>query len=98
MNLKKINLRNGKEIVRRLINPGDSVGEKTIKGGFWVFSLRIIDQLFGLIRIIILARLLSPNDFGLFGIALLALSMLDTFSQTGFRQALIQKKEETKST
>jgi len=69
--------------------------EKTIKGGFWVFSLRTVSRLFQLARTIVLARLLSPNDFGLFGIALLALSALDTFSQTGFKQALIQKKEET---
>ncbi len=97
MNLKKINLRNGKGVIKRLIRPGNSIGEKTIKGGFWVFSLRIVNQLLGLARIIVLARLLSPNDFGLFGIALLALSALDTFSQTGFRQALIQKRKETKS-
>ncbi|MHA1380610.1 MAG: lipopolysaccharide biosynthesis protein [Candidatus Helarchaeota archaeon] len=74
-----------------------SLKEKIIKAGFWVFSLRIINRVFQLARTIVLARLLSPNDFGLFGIALLALSALDIFSQTGFRQALIQKKEETKS-
>ena len=44
-----------------------------------------------------MARLLSPNDFGLFGIALLVLSTLDTFCQAGFQQALIQKKGETRS-
>lgn len=43
-----------------------------------------------------LARLLAPSDFGLYGIALLSLSALETFSQTGFTQALIQKKEDTK--
>ena len=72
-------------------------GEKVIKSGAWVFSTRAIQRLLFFIRTIILARLLSPNDFGLFGIALLALSMLDTFSQTGFRQALIQKKENINS-
>jgi O-antigen/teichoic acid export membrane protein len=40
---------------------------------------------------VILARLLAPNDFGLFGIALLTLSVFDTFSQTGFGDALVQK-------
>jgi len=51
----------------------------------------------GAIRTIIFARLLSPEDFGLFGIAMLSLSILDTFSQTGFQSALIQKKENVKS-
>ena len=68
-------------------------GRKVIRGGLWVFLTRIIQQTLSFVRTIILARLLSPNDFGLFGIALLLLSMLDTFSQPGFKTALIQKKE-----
>lgn len=66
-------------------------GKKVIKGGTWVFAARALEQLFTAARLIILARLLSPDDFGVFGIALLILSVLDTFSRTGFRQALIQK-------
>jgi len=93
---KKFNLKNSKKFVKSLATPGKGLREKTVKGGIWVFSLRIINRLFQLVRTIVLARLLSPNDFGLFGIALLALSALETFSQTGFRQALIQKKEEIK--
>ena len=85
-----------KNLLKRLATPGESLSEKAVKGGFWVFFLRITDRLFKLIRTIILARLLSPNDFGVFGIALLVLSTLDTFSQAGFQQALIQKKGETK--
>lgn len=89
-------LKRGKKTIKRLTIPGNKLGEKTAKGGFWVFSLRIVNRLFRLTRTIVLARLLSPNDFGLFGIALLTLSALETFSQTGFRQALIQKKEDIK--
>lgn len=70
---------------------------RVVRGGFWVFALRITNRLLGLARIIILARLLAPADFGLFGIALLAMSALETFSQTGFSAALIQKKQDTKS-
>jgi len=69
---------------------------RVVRGGFWVFALRIIDRVFGLARTIVLARLLAPEDFGLFGIALLAMSALETFSQTGFNTALIQKKGDTK--
>jgi O-antigen/teichoic acid export membrane protein len=58
----------------------------------WVFALRVLDKGLGLIRLVILARLLAPNDFGLFGIALLAMSALETFSQTGFQTALVQKQ------
>ena len=64
-----------------------------VKGGLWVFALRFINRGLGFIRTIVLARLLAPEDFGLLGIALLSLSTLETFSQTGFHAALIQKKE-----
>jgi O-antigen/teichoic acid export membrane protein len=70
---------------------------RVVRGGIWVFALRIADRLFRLARTIVLARLLAPEHFGLFGIALLAMSAVETFSQTGFSAALIQKKEETKS-
>jgi len=74
-----------------------TLSEKVVRGGFWVFALRITQQVFGLVRLIILARVLSPNDFGLMGIALLTMATLETFSQTGFQQALIQKKKDIKS-
>lgn len=70
---------------------------RVVKSGFWVFALRIVGQILSFIRLIILARILSPNDFGLMGIALLTLSILETFSQPGFHQALIQKKDNVES-
>src|SRR3989344_5817094 len=73
-------------------NPSESLFKKTAKGSFWLLVFRIFDQSFGLIGTIILARLLAPSDFGLFGITLLAASFLDTFSQTGFQPALVHKK------
>jgi len=81
--------------VSNLIKPGESLSQRVVKGGFWVFSLRITEQIFNLIRLVILARILAPHDFGLMGIALLVMATLDTFSQTGFQQALIQKKGNT---
>jgi len=83
-------------LAHRLFHPGERLSQRVIHAGFWAFALRITDRLFGLARTIVLARVLSPNDFGLFGIALLGLSALDTFSQTGFQQALIQKKGDIK--
>ena len=86
-----------KKLVKNLITPGETLSQKVLKGGFWVFFLRIVNRGFGLIRLIILARILSPSDFGLMGIALLTMSTLETFSQTGFQAALIQKKEDIES-
>jgi len=73
-------------------NNVQNLGKRSIKGGFWVFSIRIIGKGLGIVRLIILARLLAPMDFGLMGIALLTITTLETLSQTGFQAALIQKK------
>lgn len=81
-----------KKNVTNLKEPGQTLSQHTVRGGFWVFSLRIVQQIFGLSRLVILARILAPHDFGLMGIALLTMATLETFSQTGFQQALIQKK------
>ena len=86
-----------KKIINNLARPGENLSESVVRGGFWVFSLRIVQQLFSLARLVILARILAPHDFGLMGIALLTMATLETFSQTGFQQALIQKKEDIKS-
>lgn len=41
--------------------------------------------------------MLSPDDFGLLGIAMLYIATLESFSKTGFDTALIQKKEDIRS-
>jgi len=75
----------------------NTLEEKVIYGGFWVMSLRVMERLLKFARLVILARVLSPSDFGLLGIALITMSMLNTFSQTGFNAALIQKKQDTQN-
>ncbi|OGF59327.1 MAG: hypothetical protein A2Y62_13645 [Candidatus Fischerbacteria bacterium RBG_13_37_8] len=72
---------------------GETLSTQVIKSGFWVFSFRAIIRILGLIKLMILARLLSPADFGIMGLALAITEALETFSQPDFQQALIQKKE-----
>ncbi len=66
---------------------------RSIQGTAWVFGFQIF--VFGLsfLRYFILANLLSEEDFGLFGIGLLLIGVLEQFSQTGVRAALIQKSQ-----
>jgi O-antigen/teichoic acid export membrane protein len=70
----------------------ESLSKKVVHGGLWVFALRIVNRGLGFIRTIILARLLAPEDFGLLGIGMLSIATIETFSQTGFNHALIQKR------
>jgi O-antigen/teichoic acid export membrane protein len=44
-------------------------------------------------KYIIIARFLSPEQFGLFGFTMLAVIIIETFSYTGLNSALIQHKE-----
>ncbi|MHC4122831.1 MAG: lipopolysaccharide biosynthesis protein [Planctomycetota bacterium] len=80
-----------------LRGPDNNLLNRTAKGGLWVFSLRTGQRILQIIKLVILARLLNPADFGLMGIALLTIAVLETFSQTGFQNALIQKKCAIKS-
>lgn len=75
----------------------EPLSKKVVKGGFWLFALRMLNRGLGFIKTIILARLLAPADFGLLGVALLAISTLETFSHTGLQTALIQKKDTVES-
>jgi O-antigen/teichoic acid export membrane protein len=87
-----------KEIERKTNHhTSESLATRVVRGGLWVFALRITNRGLGLIRTIVLARLLAPEDFGLLGVAMLSISTLDTFSQTGFQAALVQKKENVES-
>lgn len=72
---------------------GESLTERSIHGVFWSAISKNLFRLLGLARTVVLARLLAPEDFGLFGIVLLSLSALETISRPGFELALIQKKE-----
>jgi len=74
------------------LQSSESLSKRIVRGGLWAFSLRIVGRLLGFVRTVILARLLVPEDFGLLGIAMLAINFLETVSQTGFHSALIQKK------
>lgn len=85
------------DILRSVIpvpEDGDGLTSKVLSGGAWVSSLNILNRLLQTLKLIILARLLSPSDFGLMGIALLALAALEQLSQLGVDQALIQEEKD----
>ena len=65
-----------------------------MRGGLWVLALKVVKQASRFILVLLVARVVSPAEFGVFGIALLAIATIDTFTQFGFEHALIQKKED----
>lgn len=76
--------------------PGETLSQKVVRSGLWVAVYKIIERVFRFVKTMIIARILAPSDFGLFGIACLSLEVLQTFTETGISSALIQKKENIK--
>jgi len=66
--------------------------KRVIHSTLWGFSLRIGMRFGGFLQLVLLARLLTPEDFGLYGIALLTLSFLQSASKLAFDAALIQRQ------
>jgi O-antigen/teichoic acid export membrane protein len=66
---------------------------QTIGGISWMGGLRLTSRILILLRTIILARLLSPLQFGIFGIVTLAISLFEIFTETGINTVLIQEDE-----
>ncbi len=73
--------------------PSGSVLQRAVKSGIWVSLTKVAMRSSQLIMLVVLARLLSPTQFGLMGISLLMLSATRKFTRFGLDAALIQKKE-----
>ena len=72
-----------------------SLKHKTTLGIFWSFLERIGQQGIQLIISIILARLFLPEQFGLIAMLVFFMAIARSFVDSGFTQALIQKKDAT---
>jgi len=72
-----------------------SLKSKTVHALFWSFFERIGQQGIQLIISIILARLLLPKQFGLIAMLAIFMAVAEAFLNSGFREALIQKKDAT---
>jgi len=74
---------------------GPSLRSKTLHGLFWSFFERIGQQGIQFIISIILARLLLPEQFGLIAMLIIFMAIAQSFIDSGFGQALIQKQDAT---
>lgn len=70
--------------------------QKTISGVVWSTVQRFGSMAITFASNIVLARLLSPSDFGCIGMLMIFISLANTFIDGGFGSALIQKKLPTK--
>lgn len=66
-----------------------------VNGLVFYSGVRVFDKLFSFASVIILARLLSPDDFGLIALSMTAIILFQGMSEAGFEEALIQGQDIT---
>jgi O-antigen/teichoic acid export membrane protein len=74
-----------------------SLKNKTITGFFWSFADNTGNQVVQFVIGIVLARILTPSDYGIVGIVTVILVILQAFVDSGFSQALIRKLDVSQS-
>ena len=71
----------------------NNIRRSVIGGLFWKFGERIMTQGVSFVVSLILARILSPDDYGVIALAMTFMSLAAVFINSGFATALIQKKD-----
>jgi O-antigen/teichoic acid export membrane protein len=66
---------------------------KTVRGFFWSSMESVLSQGMGIVFGVILARLLSPGEFGLLGMITIFISVAQVFVDSGLSQSLIRKQD-----
>lgn len=73
----------------------DDLKNKTVRGAFWALVERLGTQVVSFVVGMILARLLTPNDYGTVALLSIFLAVATVLMDGGFSSALIQKKNAT---
>lgn len=69
-----------------------SLTKKTVGGFLWLGGVKASNAIFQFAILAILARLLTPTEFGLMGLALIVTSFAEIFNDMGFGPAITQKE------
>lgn len=75
----------------------ESLKSKTAKGVIWSSIERFSTQGIQFLIMIVMARLLTPEDYGLIGMVAIFLAVSQSLIDSGFSQALIRKQDRTET-
>jgi len=75
------------------LNIPSALRDKSVRGVGWSVAGQVGQQTISFIIIIIMARLLSPREFGLLAMITVFTSFASIFSEMGFSAALVQKQD-----
>lgn len=71
-----------------------SLKHKTISGIKWTFAASVAQRIISFGTTVVLARILSPADFGLFALAFVMIDGFGIFKSLGFDSALVRRKDD----
>ena len=75
----------------------DSLKYKTLRGTMWSIVERLSVQGVAFVVMIIMARLLTPSDYGLVGMLAIFIAISQSLVDSGFSQALIRKQDRSET-
>jgi teichuronic acid exporter len=75
----------------------ESLKDKTVHGLFWSSVERFSTQGVSFVVALILARLLSPKEFGVIAMLTIFIAISQTFIDSGFSSALVRKPDRTET-
>lgn len=73
----------------------DSLRNKTLSGSFWSFADNIAGSGITFLVGLVLARLLTPEEYGVIGIIMIFTTVFNSIVDSGFSNALIRKNDVT---
>ena len=71
----------------------EEIKNKAIKGAGWSFADNILNQGISFLVSLVLARLLTPEEYGLIGIITIFIALFNSIVDSGFSNALIRKTD-----
>jgi len=85
------------DILPGVLNSIMNLKNKAFKGVFWSAIEQVGPKFVQFIVLVVLARLLTPSEFGLIGMLTVFIALGNVFLNSGFGSALIQKQDTTET-
>ena len=70
-----------------------NIKKKILVGSIWAIGMRWGIRAIGLVSVVVLARILRPEDFGIMAMAALLVGFLDLFAELGLGMMLIREQD-----
>ena len=67
-------------------------GRALVSGTFWISLSEAMTTLMGVVSNIVAARIVAPAQFGIMATVTLTVAILETFTTSGFDEALVQRE------